>query len=51
MRGLNFMSDQENQIELLELTTEIVAAHVSNNVLPVSDLPQLIQDVYKTLDI
>ena len=43
------MSGQENQIELLELTTEIVAAHVSNNVLPVSDLPQLIQDVYKTL--
>ena len=43
------MSYQENQIELLELTTEIVAAHVSNNVLPVSDLPQLIQDVYKTL--
>ena len=43
------MSDQENQIELLELTTEIVAAHVGNNTLPVSDLPQLIQDVYKTL--
>jgi len=43
------MSGQENQIELLELTTEIVAAHVSNNTLPVNDLPQLIQDVYKTL--
>ena len=43
------MSDQENQIELLELTTEIVAAHVSNNTLPVNDLPQLIQEVYKTL--
>ncbi len=43
------MSNQENQIELLELTTEIVAAHVSNNTLPVNDLPQLIQDVYKTL--
>jgi len=43
------MSDQENQIELLELTTEIVAAHVSNNIMPVNDLPQLIQDVYKTL--
>ena len=44
------MSDQENQIELLELTTEIVAAHVSNNTLPVNDLPQLIQEVYKTLE-
>ena len=43
------MADQESSGELLELTTEIVAAHVSNNMLPVSDLPQLIQDVYKTL--
>ena len=43
------MSDQENSGELLALTTEIVSAHVSNNTLPVSDLPQLIQDVYKTL--
>ncbi len=43
------MSGQENQIELLELTTEIVAAHVSNNSLPVNDLPQLIQEAYKTL--
>ena len=44
------MSGQENKIELLELTTEIVAAHVSNNTLPVNDLPQLIQEVYKTLE-
>ena len=43
------MSDQENQSELLELTSEIVAAHVSNNTLAVNDLPQLIQDVYSTL--
>ena len=43
------MSDQENQIELLGLTTEIVAAHVSNNSMPVDDLPKLIQDVYHTL--
>lgn len=43
------MSDQENRSELLELTTEIVAAHVSNNTLPVGELPQLIQDIYKTL--
>ena len=42
------MSDSENQSEILELTTEIVSAHVSNT-LPVADLPQLIQDVYKTL--
>ena len=43
------MSDQKNNTELLELTTEIVSAHVSNNVLSVGDLPQLIQDVYQTL--
>ena len=43
------MSDQAKSGELLELTTEIVAAHVSNNTLPVSDLPRLIQDVYKSL--
>lgn len=43
------MSDQGKKGELLELTTEIVAAHVSNNTLPVSDLPRLIQDVYRTL--
>ena len=43
------MADQENSGQLLELTTEIVAAHVSNNMMPVGDLPQLIQDVYKTL--
>jgi len=43
------MSDSHNHNELLELTTEIVSAHVSNNTLPVNELPQLIQDVYRTL--
>ena len=43
------MSDQQNNTELLEHTTEIVSAHVSNNSLPVGDLPQLIQNVYRTL--
>jgi len=43
------MPDTQNHNELLELTTEIVSAHVSNNTLAVSDLPQLIQDVYRTL--
>jgi predicted transcriptional regulator len=33
-------SDQGN--DLLTLTTEIVAAHVSNNTVAVGDLPQLI---------
>ncbi len=43
------MTDKPNVSELLELTTEIVAAHACNNTITPSDLPQLIQDVYKTL--
>ena len=43
------MTEKPSLNELLELTTEIVAAHVANNTVAVSDLPQLIQDVYKTL--
>ena len=43
------MAENPNFSELLELTTEIVAAHVGNNTVAVSDLPQLIQEVYKTL--
>ena len=43
------MTEKPNLSELLELTTEIVAAHVANNTVAVSDLPQLIQDIYKTL--
>jgi len=43
------MSETSNQNELLALTAEIVAAHVGNNSVPVSDLPTLIQEVYRTL--
>ncbi|MBT3306787.1 MAG: MucR family transcriptional regulator [Alphaproteobacteria bacterium] len=43
------MSDKPNVSELLELTTEIVSAHASNNSIAQGDLPQLIQNVYKTL--
>jgi predicted transcriptional regulator len=43
------MSEQSNQNELLALTADIVAAHVGSNNVPVSDLPQLIGDVYRTL--
>ena len=43
------MSEKSNLSEMLELTTEIVAAHVGNNPVPASELPTLIQDVYKTL--
>lgn len=43
------MTEKPNQNELLELTTEIVAAHASNNTLAPADLPQLIRDVFQTL--
>ncbi|MEQ8357377.1 MAG: MucR family transcriptional regulator [Kiloniellaceae bacterium] len=43
------MSDQAKQSELLSLTTNIVAAHVSNNSVAVADLPLIIRDVYETL--
>jgi predicted transcriptional regulator len=44
------MSEQvQDQRELLELTTEIVAAHVSNNTVAMGDIPELIQQVYRTL--
>ena len=38
-----------NKDELLALTADIVASHVSNNSVPVSDLPVLIEQVFKTL--
>lgn len=47
------MSDaSDNDIssaELLSLTADIVAAHVSNNSVATADLPVLIDQVYKTL--
>ncbi|MBY0338019.1 MAG: MucR family transcriptional regulator [Acetobacteraceae bacterium] len=43
------MSDSAGAVDLLGLTAEIVSAHVSNNPVPVSDLPNLIQDVHRTL--
>ena len=43
------MYDTEQSSDLLALTTEIVAAHVSNNTVLVSDLPQLINQVYNSL--
>ena len=43
------MSDTSNANELLALTTDIVASHVSNNTVAITDLPQLIQQVYSAL--
>ena len=43
------MDNTEQPDDLLTLTTEIVAAHVSNNTVALSDLPQLINQVYNSL--
>jgi predicted transcriptional regulator len=43
------MSEKTDPNELLELTTEIVAAHVGNNTIPAMELPNLIQEVFRTL--
>jgi len=47
------MSDDSNpdvkSHEVLKLTSEIVAAHVSNNSVAMTELPSLIEQVYKTL--
>jgi predicted transcriptional regulator len=43
------MADQPVSLDLLGLTAQIVAAHVSNNSVARDSLPTLIQDVYSTL--
>lgn len=43
------MSEKISQNELLSLTTEIVASHLSNNTVAVSDIPQLIKLVFASL--
>ncbi|MGE5268413.1 MAG: MucR family transcriptional regulator [Thiohalocapsa sp.] len=43
------MENSEQSNDLLALTTEIVAAHVSNNTVSLGDLPQLINQVYSSL--
>jgi len=43
------MSNEVSPPELMSLTTQIVSAHVGNNTVAVNDLPNLIEQVYKTL--
>jgi predicted transcriptional regulator len=43
------MTESANAGDILALTTEIVAAHVSNNTVAVADLPHLINQVYQSL--
>ena len=43
------MADQTQSNDLLALTTDIVSSHVSNNIVEVGELPQLIQHIYSAL--
>ncbi len=43
------MAENSANQDLLGLTAEIVSAHVANNPVSISDLPNLIQEVYRTL--
>jgi predicted transcriptional regulator len=43
------MPDEPPSADLLGLTAEIVAAHVSNNPVALADLPNLIQEIFRTL--
>ena len=43
------MAESTSHNEIMTLTTEIVAAHVANNSVAVADLPDLIQQVFRSL--
>src|SRR5690606_15534679 len=45
----NRLSKMDNNTQLIEMTADVVAAYVSNNVLPASELPSLIQGVHGAL--
>lgn len=44
------MTETQNKNELLNLTTEIVTAHLANNTVQMNDVPQLIETVFNTLN-
>lgn len=44
------MTDKVEATEILALTADVVSSHVSNNSVSLTDLPQLLKDVYATLD-
>ncbi len=43
------MTDENNREEILAYTSEIVASYVSNNTVSAADIPNVIEQVYKTL--
>ncbi len=44
------MSEEPKRVNILAMVTEIVAAHVSNNVVPINDIPRVISEVYGALN-
>ena len=44
------MSEKTNSAELLGLASEIVSSHVSNNSVSIAELPELIKQVYASLE-
>ena len=43
------MAESTSHSDIMTLTTEIVSAHVANNTMAVADLPDLIQQVFRSL--
>ena len=43
------MTEQGDNTQLLNLTAQIISAHVSHNTVPADSLPTLIRDVYRSL--
>lgn len=44
------MSDKQNSEEILVLTAEVVSSYLSNNVVAASEVPGLIEQVYRALN-
>ena len=44
------MADEAKKTGLLSMVTDIVSAHLSNNTVPVGDIPRLINEVYGALN-
>ena len=43
------MTDDFNNTDTIELTADVISAYVSNNPVPVSELPSLIAQVHQSL--
>jgi len=46
----NQLTEKLSSIELLSFTTDIVAAYVSNNSVPLEEVPQVVNTIYQALN-